>query len=287
MRCNPTSVQTPQSFSPRFCRRLLKVYDGLWTFVEVEGVVSIARIVIKKFAKRPYSPKIIICLFVMCQFFKRRTGMQFVSSVRCSRTVLATLSVIVTLGFSMCSLGAAESTFVFGNHGAKHNNIVINSQTDLETIITVSNDVKGEVKWDRDAKTGSASLTVPVLSLSTGIKDRDTHLQSESWLNAAKNPNITLVTTAIKHKEGDLYEVSGNFTLNGVSKAITTVATVKYIAFSSDLKKAHMPNGNLMRISAEFEIKLSDFNIKVPAVPINVSDTLKISLNLMGVDEVK
>ncbi|HYF50557.1 MAG TPA: YceI family protein [Planctomycetota bacterium] len=201
-----------------------------------------------------------------------------------ARPILAASALAVALCFT---LSAAEQTFVFGKHGAKHNNIIINSQTDLESITTTTNNVQGEMKWDRDAKSGSAKITVPVSSLNTGIKDRDEHLQGEKWLNAAKNPSITFETTSVKHKEGDQYEIAGNFTMNGVTKPVNTVATVKYIPLSPELEKAHMPKGNLARIFADFDVKLSDFNVKAPAVPANVSDTLKITIKLMGVDEVK
>ena len=200
------------------------------------------------------------------------------------RPILAAFAIAVSLSFT---LAAAEQQFVVGKHGAKHNNIVINSQTDLESITTTTNDVKGELKWDREAKTGSGKVTVPVSSLSTGIKTRDEHLQGEQWLNAAKNPTITFETTSVKHKDGDQYDVTGNFTMNGVTKPVTTVATLKYIAQSPDLEKAHMPKGNLVRVFADFTVKLSDFNVKAPAIPANVSDELKINIKLLGVDEVK
>jgi len=200
------------------------------------------------------------------------------------RPILSVFALAVSLSFT---LPAAEQQFTVGKHGPKHNNIVINSQTDLESITTTTNDVTGELKWDREAKTGSAKVTAPVSSLSTGIKTRDEHLQGEPWLNAAKNPTITFETTSVKHKEGDLYDVTGNFSMNGVSKPVSTVATVKYIGQSPETEKAHMPKGNLARIFADFEVKLSDYSIKAPAVPANVSDVLKINIKLLGVNEAK
>jgi len=181
----------------------------------------------------------------------------------------------------------AEQVFVFGADGAKHNNIMIESQTDLESIITTSNTISGEMKYDVEAKTGSAKLSVPVKSLSTGIAMRDEHLQGDKWLNMAKNPNIAFETTAVKHKDGEQYEVTGNFTMNGVTKPVTAVATLKYIPYKPEFEKAHLPKANIVKVSTTFELKLSDFEVKTPAVPAMVSDALKVTLRLTGFAKLK
>src|SRR6187549_717164 len=52
------------------------------------------------------------------------------------RPILTAFSLAVALCFTV---SAAEQTFVFGKHGPKHTNMVINSQTDLESITTTTN----------------------------------------------------------------------------------------------------------------------------------------------------
>jgi polyisoprenoid-binding protein YceI len=188
--------------------------------------------------------------------------------------------------FSSAVAGAAEQVFKFGDN-PKHTNIVIESQTDLESIVTTTNVVKGEFKFDPEARTGGGKVTVPVSSLSTGIKMRDEHLQGDKWLNAAKNADISFETTSVKHKEGNTYDVTGNFTMNGVTKPLTTTATVKYVAYKPEFEKAHLPKGNMLRVDTNFDLKLSDFNVVTPAVPANVSDTLKVKLGVAAFSELK
>ncbi|MCK6470583.1 MAG: YceI family protein [Planctomycetes bacterium] len=181
----------------------------------------------------------------------------------------------------------AEQTFAVGAHGPKHVNVTIESDTDLEAIVTTSNQAAGQVVWDRDAKTGSVKLSVPVNSLRTGIDKRDEHLQGEGWLDAAKNPDISFASTAVKHVKDDEYEIAGTFTLKGVAKEVKANATVKYIAYKPEFEKMGLPKGNLARFSVALDLKLSDFEIKSPAIPAKVSDTLKVKLALMGVEEIK
>ncbi|HEY3324867.1 MAG TPA: YceI family protein [Planctomycetota bacterium] len=180
---------------------------------------------------------------------------------------------------------AAEKTFVFGKHGLKHNVITVESQTDLESMVTTTSVISGQMLWDPDAKTGNAKLSVPVTSLSTGIKQRDEHLQSKAWLDAETNPDIVFETTSVKAKSATEYEVQGSFTIKGVKKPISTVATLRYIPYTEAFEKLHMPKGNLVKIMASFDLKLSDFDVKSPAIPATVSDTLHIKLNLTGVNE--
>lgn len=58
-------------------------------------------------------------------------------------------------------------------------------------------------------------------SISTGNADRDTHLLSPDFFDAAQFPKINFVGTSFKKiNEGD-YELTGNLTLHGVTKPVT------------------------------------------------------------------
>ena len=193
--------------------------------------------------------------------------------------------VLSLVALSAIGASAAETRFTVGRHGMQFNSITIESNTDLETIVTTTNRISGEIRWDREAKTGSARLTVPVASLKTGIEDRDEHLQGEGWLNASDNPEISFDVTEVRHKEGDKYEVKGNFAMAGTSKPVTAEATLKYLPHKPELDKI-MPNANFVKVSTAFELKLSDFGIKLPVIGLKVSDTLKVKAMMLGIDEV-
>lgn len=57
-----------------------------------------------------------------------------------------------------------------------------------------------------------------------------THLKSEDFFDAEKNPDAKFVAKKITHKAGDQYEVSGDLTIKGVTKPNTFVATISKTA---------------------------------------------------------
>ena len=57
-------------------------------------------------------------------------------------------------------------------------------------------------------------------SINTRNADRDAHLKSNDFFDFAQFPEITFVSTSIA-KKGDLYAVTGDLTIKGVSKPVT------------------------------------------------------------------
>jgi len=199
-----------------------------------------------------------------------------------SWTLRAVLLSLVALAASASP--SAEKKFMVGEHGVQLNSITIESHTDLESIVTTTHAISGEVAWDMDGKTGTAKLTVPAKSLKTGIDERDKHLQGEGWLNAKKNPQITFEATAITARPDGMYDVTGTFSMAGVSRPVTAVATVKYLPHKPELDNI-MPNANLVRITTSFELKFSDYGIKLPVIGLKVSDVLKVKAAILGVEK--
>ncbi len=66
----------------------------------------------------------------------------------------------------------------------------------------------------------SVRLSIATASIDTGSADRDGHLASADFFDAEKNPEITFVSTAVE-RDGDVWEITGDLTINGVTKAIT------------------------------------------------------------------
>ena len=178
---------------------------------------------------------------------------------------------------------AGETTYYFGHH-EKFVNIVFESEADIETIVGTTHTVTGEAKIDEEKKTGSVSLTVPVKSLNTGIAMRDEHLQSAMWLDAAKHPDISFVSKKsepVKDKPGKM-SVTGDFSMHGVSKEITVVVDWKALSDEA-VAKAQFPPGKWIRFNTTFDVKLSEYGVKVPDMAVSkVSDTWKVKISLFG-----
>jgi polyisoprenoid-binding protein YceI len=62
---------------------------------------------------------------------------------------------------------------------------------------------------------------IDVATIKTGEEQRDGHLKSADFFDAAQFPAITFKSTNIDSKGGADYELTGDFTLHGVTKPVT------------------------------------------------------------------
>jgi polyisoprenoid-binding protein YceI len=82
-------------------------------------------------------------------------------------------------------------------------------------------DVHGSLQFDPDNPAELAiEATLQVNKLWTGETQRDDHLRSADFLDAAKHPTITFKSTRCKCVGTNDYEVSGVLTIRGVSRPV-------------------------------------------------------------------
>ncbi len=62
---------------------------------------------------------------------------------------------------------------------------------------------------------------VETASIDTRDANRDGHLQSPDFFDAAQYPTISFKSTKVEHKGGSEYDVIGDFTMHGVTKPVT------------------------------------------------------------------
>jgi polyisoprenoid-binding protein YceI len=87
-------------------------------------------------------------------------------------------------------------------------------------------DFEGVVKADNaKPEASSVEFKIKVASISTGIEARDNHLRGPDFFDAANHQEITFVSTAVKATGKDVYAVTGNLTMRGVTKQITLPVT--------------------------------------------------------------
>jgi len=87
-------------------------------------------------------------------------------------------------------------------------------------------DFSGVITLDTAKMTSSSVVfTVKTASIDTAVADRDKHLRSPDFFDAEKNPEITFKSTSIAAAGKDKYNVTGDFTLHGVTKRITLPVT--------------------------------------------------------------
>jgi len=91
----------------------------------------------------------------------------------------------------------------------------------------------GTIEIDRANPAASVvHLTIDAASLDTGNPTRDKHLNSPDFFDTAKFPQIAFTSTRVAAKGKDVYEVTGDLTIRGVTKPV--VLTVGANGFASD-----------------------------------------------------
>ena len=84
-------------------------------------------------------------------------------------------------------------------------------------------DVSGIVNIDKaNPAASSVNVAIKTATIDTGVADRDKHLRSVDFFDVEKFPEITFKSTKIAPtSRKDVYDVTGDFTMHGVTKQIT------------------------------------------------------------------
>lgn len=157
----------------------------------------------------------------------------------------------------------------------------------LETIRGTTADVSGSISVDLAAPNGATGVvSFAATALRTGNDMRDEHLHSDDWLGSG-DVTFTIASvetdaTALVHGESASATVTGSLTIKGTSQDVSVAATVTYYEIDSPqvAGTAYIEN-NLLRVTTEFDIQLSDFGINVPAPLQNkLSNTLTLDVRV-------
>jgi polyisoprenoid-binding protein YceI len=80
----------------------------------------------------------------------------------------------------------------------------------------------GSVQLDEaDVTRSTVTASIDVDSIDTGVADRDAHLKSPDFFDAARYPTITFKSTKVAKAGKDKLKVTGDLTLRGVTKPVT------------------------------------------------------------------
>ncbi|NRH26137.1 YceI family protein [Pseudomonas sp. MS19] len=129
----------------------------------------------------------------------------------------------------------------------------------------------GSFSYDsKNPEASKINVTLKTESVDTNNAERDKHIRSGDFLNVSKNPTATFESTSVKSTGEGMADVTGNLTLNGVTKPVVVAA--KFVGEGDD------PWGGYR---AGFEgtttIKMKDFNIEKDLGPASQEVELMIS----------
>jgi polyisoprenoid-binding protein YceI len=84
------------------------------------------------------------------------------------------------------------------------------------------NDFEGHAHLDAtDPTKSTAVITIAAKSIDTRNEQRDAHLRSNDFMDLDNYPEITFTSTAVSPKGNDVYTVTGDLTIRGVTKPVS------------------------------------------------------------------
>lgn len=134
------------------------------------------------------------------------------------------------------------------------------------------NDFDGTFTWDKEKPEASTvNVTINTASVDSNHAERDKHLRNDDFLNTDKHPQATFVSTNVEMTGEDTANITGDLTLNGVTKPV--VLDARFIGEGED------PWGGYR---AGFEgtttIKMKDFDISMDLGPAAAEVELEMSI---------
>ncbi len=123
-----------------------------------------------------------------------------------------------------------------------------------------------------DFTDASVTMTADVATVNTSNDQRDNHLKSADFFDAAKYPTITFASTSFKKVSDNKYKVTGSLTMHGITKPIVLDASVR-TGVNPMSKKM------VAGFKIESLIKRSDFNLASTTPGAMISDEITLKVN--------
>jgi len=118
-----------------------------------------------------------------------------------------------------CSSAHANEIFKFD---PAHSTITFKVRHMLGTAKGKFTKFSGTIEVDREhPENSSVTATIQTASIDTAIAKRDEHLRSADFFNVQQYPEITFKSRRVKQTGANTGEIAGDFTMHGVTRAIT------------------------------------------------------------------
>jgi polyisoprenoid-binding protein YceI len=145
----------------------------------------------------------------------------------------------------------------------------------ISTVTGRFTSVRGSVQsYVSDFSDARVRFEADVNSINTGNEQRDGHLKSPDFFDAANHPTLSFVSTSIAKKGNERYELTGDMTIRGTRRTVTLDVvyhgTVK--GFDGDVAAFEI-SGKLNR--QEFGLR---WNALTEAGGVVVSDEVKLEI---------
>ena len=132
---------------------------------------------------------------------------------------------------------------------------------------------EGQIMFDQeDPANSSVEVSMPLMSMITGWEARFNHLMSPDFFDGQEGDMITFKSTSIEVTGEDTAKITGDLTLNGVTKSVVLDATLNQVGDHP------MENKPWAGFSATTTLLRSDYN--VGAFAPFVSDEVQVEMSV-------
>jgi polyisoprenoid-binding protein YceI len=127
---------------------------------------------------------------------------------------------------------------------------------------------------DKNPAAAKISVEIDTASINSNHAERDKHLRSDDFLDVAKFPKATFVSTSVTPKGDGRAEITGDLTLRGVTKPVTIEA--EYVGGGDD------PWGGYRQgFAGTTKLVLADFGITKDLGP--AAKEVELDLHVEGI----
>jgi len=194
--------------------------------------------------------------------------------------------ILVLLAIATSTLAQAEPlTFDFKDPKGV-NNVVFKLDAPLESINGTASGISGTVTGDPDKlETITGRIVVAAETLHVTNPVMKEHMHGEKWLDTKANAEIVFDLKSVSNVKRDgnsgTADVSGTFTLKGISKDVTVPVTITYLPGKLKARGGDV-DGDLLVIRSNFTINRSDFQIQAGQSADKVAENIEVSLSIAG-----
>ena len=158
----------------------------------------------------------------------------------------------LTLTLAMFAVQAQAQTFQID---PVHSNVSFKIRHIVSNVTGRFDDFGGTIEVDRaDLTKSSVNFTIQAKSIDTDNEYRDKDLRSPNFFDVDKYPTITFKSSKIEKTGDDVYDVTGEFSMHGVTDTITIPVTV--LGFAPGMRGATMGG-----FETSFTIQRKDYGI--------------------------
>jgi len=147
----------------------------------------------------------------------------------------------------------------------------------VSNVIGRFDDFGGTITLDKDDMSkSSVDFTIEATSIDTDNENRDNHLRSEDFFAVDSFPQLSFKSTSVVKTGENSYDVTGDFTMRGVTKSITV--PVEVLGFTEGKR------GTTGGFETSFTINRKDFGVTwnrtLDSGGFLLGDDVKVSINI-------